>query len=306
MQEFLRKNFWVMNLAVIAVGAFLGAGLFTEVAATLLLKAPPPAAASSETATAPVRPVKPESKTSVIQTLGSQNIFDAEPPESEDTGDGEGGEGEAQTPVLDIDVDLLGTLVSPSPEWSLATIRVQGTSKLVRLGVKVMERADVVEIAGRYIVLQEGTQRKVVRLWDEKTATKPGTPMKPVPVASVPAPSRDATKGVKKVGAYDYQLDRSMLEENLADLTKLGMQARIVPNYEDGKYSGFRLVGIRPDSLYRAIGLESGDLVKRINGNDIDTPNKAIELFEKLRTSSTISMDVDRRGKKVTMSYSIK
>jgi general secretion pathway protein C len=97
-----------------------------------------------------------------------------------------------------------------------------------------------------------------------------------------------------------------MLEENLQDLSKLGMQARIVPNYEGGRYAGFRLVGVRPDSIYKAIGLQSGDLIRRVNGSDIDTPNKAIELFEQLRNSPSISLDIERRGQKVTQMYQIK
>lgn len=97
-----------------------------------------------------------------------------------------------------------------------------------------------------------------------------------------------------------------MLEENLQDLTKLGMQARIVPNYEAGQYNGFRLVGVRPDSLYKAIGLQSGDMISRVNGQNIDTPNRAIQLFEELRSSSNIAVDIERRGKKITLNYQIK
>jgi general secretion pathway protein C len=148
----------------------------------------------------------------------------------------------------------------------------------------------------------------VVRLWDVKTGGKPGaTPARPMAsVGPAPAAGDAYSKGVKKTGQYEFQIDKGMLEENLADLGKIGLQARIVPNYEDGKYHGFRLVGIRPDSLYRAIGLESGDLIKRVNGRDLDSPNKAIELFEQLRSSANISLDVDRRGQKVQMQYQIK
>jgi len=309
MQDFLRRNFWAVHLSVIAVGCYLTAGVTTEVAAMLLLKPAPRAAGQAAAPAAVPKSVKPDSKVSLAGTLGGHNVFDAEP-EIVIAEEGEGA-AEPEPKSIDIDLDLLGTLVSPNPEWSLATIRLQGQSKLVRIGVVLNDTVTVAEIASRYLILQQGALTKVVRLWEEKgSGARPGLASagpKPPPAIGGPAPgASDFSKGVKKLGAYDFQIDRGMLEENLQDLTKLGMQARIVPNYEDGKYHGFRLVGIRPDSLYRAIGLESGDLVKRVNGRDIDTPNKAIELFESLRSSPTISLDVERRGQKATMSYSIK
>lgn len=309
MQEFLRRNFWTMNLAVLAVGSYLAAGLATEMVATVALKAPPPRPGKDAAAAPPVaKPVKPESKVSLSQTLAGHNLFDAEPVVVEPEPGEEGAGSEQQ--VLDIDIDLLGTLVSPQPEWSLATVKFQGASKLIRIGVKLLDRAEVVDIQPHYIVLQDGPKQRLVKLWGEPQGQKAGQAGPPRTLAATgpaPAAGGDAfAKGVKKTGPYDFQIDRGMLEENLQDLSKLGMQARIVPNYEDGKYHGFRMVGIRPDSLYKAIGMESGDLVKRVNGRDIDTPNKAIELFEQLRSSPTISLDVERRGQKITMTYQIK
>jgi general secretion pathway protein C len=307
MQDFLRRNFWSVNLATIAVGSFLAAGLVTEVAAVLILKPPAVGArAAKDSLHLSIRPVKPEPGGVLLTTLGGRNLFDAEPKVVESADDANAG---AANDGLDLNIDLLGTLVSAKPEWSLATIRVDGTSKLIRIGVTVSDKAEVVEITARYIVLQNGAKQQVVRLWDVKTADKAAAakkaPASQVAVAGGP-PAEDFTKGVKKTGANDYQIDRSMLEENLQDLSKLGMQARIVPNYEGGRYAGFRLVGVRPDSIYKAIGLQSGDLIRRVNGSDIDTPNKAIELFEQLRNSPSISLDIERRGQKVTQMYQIK
>ena len=278
----------------------------TEVAAIVILKPPPVAAKAAKDLVMPApKSVKPDPSPAMVATLGDRNPFDCEPKVVEASG--EDGEGESANATLDLNVDLLGTLVSNKPDWSLATIRVDGTSKLVRIGVMVADKAEVVEITGRYIILQAGANQQIVKLWDAKTADKPGQKKPTAPVAAAaPAGGDEFAKGVKKTGPNDYQIDRSMLEENLQDLSKLGMQARIVPNYEGGRYAGFRLVGVRPDSLYKAIGMQSGDLIRRINGNEIDTPNKAIELFEQLRNSASISLDIERRGQKVTMGYQIK
>ena len=171
--------------------------------------------------------------------------------------------------------------------------------------------ATVTTIARTYILVREGKEIRRIRLWGErkraaqggrKVAQRPPSPGKQPVVAK---PKTDYSKGVKKISEYKYQVDRGMLNEQLEDLSALGMQARIVPNYRNGKYQGFKLIGVRPGSLYRSIGIRSGDIVKRINGEEINSPNKAIQLFEKLRNEGNIALDIERRGQAKTLQYNI-
>jgi len=311
MQEFIRRHFWVAMLAVIAGGSFLAAGLFSETIGFVLMggsSATDAEAAESGAPAAAAAPVKPRFETALVSVSSERNIFDAEPEVLEESSFGPEGEGDVPGAGagLNINVKLLGTLVSPVREWSMATILLDDKSKLIREGLLLNDVVEVFEIHPRYIVLRQGENVSVVTLWD---VARPKTPKDGQVVSEaglVPTTEGDSfAAGIQKKGPYDYQIDRNMLEEQLQDLTKLGMQARIVPNYEAGKYAGFRLVGIRPNSLYKSIGLQSGDLLQRINGEEIDTPNKAIQLFESLRNSSQIAIDVVRRGKKVTMNYTI-
>jgi len=183
MQEFLRRNFWTVNLAGLAIGSYLAAGVTTELVATVALKAPPPAPVKDPNAPPPVpRPVKPESKVSLGGTLAGHNLFDAEPKIVEPAPGEEGSTPEAQN--APIDLDLLGTLVSPQPDWSLATVKTGGSSKLVRIGVKIQDRLEVVDIQPHYIIVFDGQNRRVVKLW----ASPPRSPPDPASPRSRPSP----------------------------------------------------------------------------------------------------------------------
>lgn len=315
MQEFIRRHFWVAMLVVIAVGSFLAAGLVSETLGFVVMGDSPSEESSADKETAaqaqPPVVVKPRFDTALVSAASERNIFDAEPEVVEESGMGMEGDGSmpGAGAGVSVNVKLLGTLMSTVPEWSLATILLDDKSKLVRVGLLLNDVVEVSEIHARYIVLRQGENVSVVTLWDEAKARTPKPGTEGALGEGGGPPKEDGgdvfAAGIQKKGPYDYQIDRTMLEEQLQDLTKLGMQARIVPNYEAGKYAGFRLVGIRPNSMYKAIGLQSGDLLQRINGEEIDTPNKAITLFESLRSSSQIAIDVVRRGKKVTMNYTI-
>ena len=91
----------------------------------------------------------------------------------------------------------------------------------------------------------------------------------------------------------------------MGNLSKVATQARIVPSFKNGKPNGFKLFSIKPGSLYTKIGLRNGDVVQRINGYDMDSPDKALEVYQKLQDSKSITVEIQRRGKPMTMSYTI-
>ncbi|MBM4386404.1 MAG: hypothetical protein FJ088_01620 [Deltaproteobacteria bacterium] len=315
MEALLKKYFWVVNLLMIGIAAYLLAGTVNNFIEGRLFGNGEEAKEKKQEAASEKSDfsLKKKSSVSLESIFSTKNLFNSDPPEPVEE---EAATEEEPAGILEsnLDIKLLGTLVSTHSEWSMATIQVQSAGKLVKIGVKIMDSAEVVDIQRRYILLQEGSKTKIVRLWSEKTGggsqfastsgnRPPGAILPQHP--AIPS-TANYSAGVKKLGEHDYQIDKSMLDENLQDLTKLGMDARIVPNYKDGKYEGFKLIGIRPDSLYRAIGIQSGDIIKSINGKDIDTPNKAIELFDQLKNSKNISLSIERRGQPATLTYQIK
>lgn len=231
----------------------------------------------------------------------------------------------------ELNVELIGTIASPvDPNARFANIKADGSVEMVTVGSEILDgKATVIDIQSRIIYLKEGSALTHVTLWSESTKKKAKSdrtkgrngrvsstakplnrpdPSKSVAISSRPkGPKKfDYTSGVKKNGEFDYSIDKQMLDEQLTDLTQLGMQARVIPNYRKGKYEGFKLVGVRPGSLYRAIGIRSGDIVRSINGEAINSPNKAMELFNKLKNSSSLNLEIERRGKIEQFNYAIK
>lgn len=115
----------------------------------------------------------------------------------------------------------------------------------------------------------------------------------------------DLGKGITKVGANSYEITQDEINKALGNLSSLATQARIVPAFEGGEAVGFKLFSIRPGSLYSKIGIQNGDVISSINGYPINSPDKALELYQKLKDAKEINVDLKRRGKPVTLDYSI-
>ncbi|MDP2272409.1 MAG: type II secretion system protein GspC [Archangium sp.] len=227
---------------------------------------------------------------------------------------------EPTTPVVDqnaapvhttLRVKLLGTLVSENmPEWSVASIQDVVTLKTntYMIGDRV-QGAEVMEIERLRVIVINNNRREFI---DATPGDMSGAPPPPAPVISAravdsgPPPSVALGASVKQISDNDYEIPRAEIDKTLANLNDVAMQARIVPAFKDGVAQGFKLFSIRPDSIYSKIGIQNGDVIKRINGFDLNSPEKALEIYSKLKESSRIDIEVERNGAAVRKTYNVK
>jgi general secretion pathway protein C len=122
-------------------------------------------------------------------------------------------------------------------------------------------------------------------------------------VAVAPPPPTDGS--VKQLSEHQYVVAKSEINNALTNLSDLATKARIVPSFKNGVANGFKLFSIVPDSLYSKIGIQNGDVIHRINGYEMNSPDKALEIYQKLRDANRIEIEFERRGETVHNSYSI-
>lgn len=94
-----------------------------------------------------------------------------------------------------------------------------------------------------------------------------------------------------------------------SQLTKdgeLATAARFVPSVLDGRPNGFRVHRIRPDSVIAKMGMQDGDLIKRVNGMEISTPDQALAAYTQLKDAEHLSVQLERRSAEVTLEYRIR
>ncbi len=111
--------------------------------------------------------------------------------------------------------------------------------------------------------------------------------------------------GIAAVSETNYKISKAALDNAFNNMDKLATDARMVPHFDGGKSVGFRVFSIRPGSLFEKIGLKNGDIITRINGMDINSPDKALEIYTKLRDVQHVSLDMKRNNNSMTMEYFI-
>lgn len=82
-------------------------------------------------------------------------------------------------------------------------------------------------------------------------------------------------------------------------------EVSIHPYIRDGKAEGFILTQIKPNSVFRKMGLRNGDIIVGVDGEKIESVDNALEFYEKLKSSSNVKLELNRRGQPQTIDYSI-
>jgi general secretion pathway protein C len=203
-------------------------------------------------------------------------------------------------------VKLLGTLASVIGKWSIASILDLGNQRASTYGIgdKILG-AEILEIQRERVIVLNSNRREYISNEPEVAGHAP-QPEPPKRLGSAEPPSTGLGTGIRAITDSEYEVPRAEIDRTLSNLNEVAMQARIVPAFKDGQAQGFKLFSIRPDSLYTKIGIQNGDVIKRINGNDINSPEKALEIYSRLRDASRIDIEIERNGAGLRKTYNVR
>ena len=317
--SFLRSNGWVLNLAFMALGSYFVAGAANAVVARSIRLIP---------TVDDVSPILPSSTANNVKVpLGAtaeRNLL-ALKRETITAGGAQSGPAEPAMAVgrdfkeselqsCTVPATLRATLVAEgAPEYSLAVV-VNNTTHEPAVFTEndgsnqIADDAWLVAIRSREVVVRRRDHfERCLGEGDTANAAAPPPPA----VAQTgsdepPSPIPGDMTGVTKQSETDYIVERAEVDRTLANLNEVATQARIVPSFKNGKSNGFKLFSIKPGSIYSKIGLQNGDVIQKINGYDMNSPDRALEIYTKLRDATSLTIELQRRGANQTMNYGIR
>ena len=203
-------------------------------------------------------------------------------------------------------------LLASDPQWSLALLRNKDTNEMNVHGVGsfINENAVVTGVDEMKVSLDNAGRKEYIPVNETNDLAKPAPTFEGETEGTekpeTPEGGEASNVNVKKISENVFEIPSAEIENTLSNLSVVATQARIVPSFQGGKSNGFKLFSIKPDSIYSKLGIKNGDIIQRINGYEMTSPDKALEVYQKLRDASTINIDVIRRGKNQTMTYHVR
>lgn len=317
---FFRKYAWTANLVLLFVAAWFSARMVNTLVGALIRPRPQANLSAAPPAARPTPAL-------ALDDARLYHLIGVEPPAAPEAAPQAPrrpqncADPDAQPVKSELRLSLVGSVLNTVPRFSLATIVDGGTreSKVLGVGERIgnaellgLERmrtdGDITGNAFKLVavICNDGTKEYVdadasIAGPELASAGVPNLGVAPVPRPSAPAPM----DGVRSLGGNKYEIDRKVIDSTLSDLNVIATQARIVPSFKNGVANGFKLFSIQPGSLYSSIGVENGDVIQRVNGYEINSPEKALELYTKLRESSHVSIELERNGQPIRKEYNI-
>lgn len=220
-----------------------------------------------------------------------RNIFGAskKPPKTTKAVELEEKEIEALNPTT-LKVSLLGT-VSGNQENSYAVIEETRKKKqgLYKRG-DTIQNASIKKILRGKVILRVGDRDEILTM--EEAASQKAKR------------GKGSRPGIRK--ASTITLARSDIEKSFKNLGQLLTQVRIRPHIKNGKSDGLEIARIKRGSVFSKLGLRNGDIIQRINGKEIKSPDDAFSLYQSLKSGSQISVDIIRKGELRQIDYNFR
>lgn len=234
--------------------------------------------------TAPVEqnraPLEPRRELSDYSTILERGLF------------GEG-KGPSSSPTVESSVyRLIGTIEGGS--LSGAVLEDASGQSFYRINQKLPDGSQIIKV-----------QRDKITLRRADSSTTEIQVVDDTKIVNVSRPVVNPA-GVRKLSEGKWMVDQREVTASTENVNQLLTQARALPFMEQGKTVGFRISEIVPGSLYEKIGLQNGDVIQKINSQDVDDPAKFFQMYQNLKEERSISIDLMRGGQRQTLNYEIR
>ncbi|MCY4513238.1 MAG: hypothetical protein OXB86_06085, partial [Bdellovibrionales bacterium] len=198
---------------------------------------------------------------------------------------------------------LKGTIVHANPHRSVATVKDQKKTHSYKVDDVIDKQAKVTEILRKKIIFLNLNNNLL-----EFLALPESIPV--TLTLSQPRRQDPVKAGLVKKSGNTFEVKRSRINEYLQRLPEILQQAKMVPHRvtRNGEtfIEGFKFVAIKEEAQWlQDLDFQKGDIIKKVDGEPVNTPETAIELFEKLRDSDGFEMVVNRNGRDFKRKYTV-
>ena len=129
---------------------------------------------------------------------------------------------------------------------------------------------------------------------------KPTKPKRSTSLKSKPAPQGEVTEadGLTVV-------DRTLLDHYSKNMDDIWKNIGIKEVKEGDKIKGFKVNFVKRGSDFSKLGLRRGDLIKSINGQDLNSYNAAFEIYKNIDTMDGLTLKIMRGKEEMELEYEI-
>jgi len=283
------RYYTLLNLVVLSVVIYCGVDIFYTLTGSKLTEVktgPMTTEQSQETGTQGKRPAFDH-----YLVAANRALFGA----VQDSGDGPSELTMDDLEPTALNISLLGT-VSGDRQNTVAVIQetAKRTQSLYKEG-DTIQNATIIKILRGKVILRVGDKNQILTMEETSTSSR-----------KKPGLARSTRRSVGSQPPTTITLDRQLVARSLEDMNTLISQVRVRPHFKDGEADGLMLSQVKPNSFFSRMGLRNGDVIQGVDEEAITSPDDIMGLYEELKSGSSVSLQISRRGTNKTLTYRFK
>ncbi|MCD4675062.1 MAG: hypothetical protein K8S18_03590 [Desulfobacula sp.] len=181
---------------------------------------------------------------------------------------------------------LWGTVTGESEVYAVIEDKKMRQQGLYDVGDSI-QGAKVKKILKHEVILTYQGKDQILEMeTDNKNVSRPGIP-------------------TEEINFNPVSINKPLIND-LPDISTLMRQVKFRPHFTEGEPDGLMVYGIRPNSVFRQMGLRNGDIIKDINGTSILSAEDASSLFREIEGADNAKVTLFRRGQVKELIYQAK
>lgn len=201
------------------------------------------------------------------------------------------------------DLKLIGTVIGGGDE-TLALIMANNALNAYRPGDSLPGGGRLLIVARNVVHIENADgSLSLLQLHQEPSASAP--PARRQASAAPPSAPQTDSEGIRPVGPNRWLIEGGVVEQARGNLGEVLKSARMEPRLVNGATDGFVIAMLQPGSLLSQMGFHKGDVVLQVNGMPLDSPEKALQIFQQLREARSLRVHVERQGQPSVFEYEV-
>ena len=201
------------------------------------------------------------------------------------------------------DITLLA--IYNSEDTTVITVEYKRKTKVLARGDEI--NGFVLEGAGsNFATFSKDSKTYRVDLLKSKKSTGSNSGIKSASsTQSVPAKDASTVKG-EVTDAGDHKIiDKSLFDHYAKNMDDIYKNIGISEVKESGKIKGFRITFVRRGTPFSKLGIKRGDVIKSINGQEINSYNAAFEVYKNIQKVENLTMVIKRGKEEMELEYEV-
>lgn len=257
----------------------------------------------------PARPKKPAgsemTSRGAFNTIVTRNMFSSDgiiPDQLVAAGAKEEKQEDAAPVPSSLPIGLMGTIVHSNPSKSIANIQLKAKNMTLSysVGREIENFAKLERVERSKIIIRNLNNNRLEYVEMKLDGGK-------ITFGASKAATPEMKTDVVQAAPNKFEIKRADVLKYTNDMASVLQQAAMAPRRgANGEIECFKFLSIQPGSIYTQLGFQNGDCLKAVNGEKIDSPAKAMEMYNALKQSDSINLSFERDGKDTDNGYTIK